>query len=76
MRYKNSDKTVMDIFEQAASVIPFNPNARNKKNETALQIALNNGNYIFGQFCIYMSPEVIFFYKYFTCISCIRYYTF
>ena len=48
----------MPIYEQAASIIPFDPNARNKKSETVFHIAAKKGNFVLLQFCICRTTEV------------------
>ena len=53
-----SDEKAMYIYEQAASVIPFNQNARNKKSQTVLHIAAKKGNFVLLQFCICRTTEV------------------
>ena len=54
----DEDEEKMHFYEQAASVIPFNPNARNKKSETVFHIAAKKGNFVLLQFCICRTTEV------------------
>ena len=54
----HEDQEAMHFYEQAASVIPFNPNARNKKSETVLHIAAKKGKCVLLQFCISKTEEV------------------
>ena len=51
------DKMV-DRYQYIASLIPFNPNARNGQEKTVTQIAFEKGNFAFLLFSLRMEPEV------------------
>jgi len=53
-----SDEKAMHFYELAESVFTFNPDARNKKNQTVLHIAAKKGNFVLLQFCISKTTEV------------------
>ena len=55
---KNIESKV-EQYQLLSSLIPFDPDAKNEKKKTAIQIAMEKGNSSFVQVLFCIKPEVI-----------------